>query len=403
MYSLRVTPSCPLCVAFGCYTKTYTDTAVPCCLNNPQPSPTSYGMPTPPLGLNAAYLNGFSGLGGYNSLNDLRALSQRVRCEGRGGTWVEDNGCVEYLTLVAPGCTFAAATTACPSNRHLCTMLDLYYGGFRSIDGQGLRVGSGKPYIWVAGYSNAASMYYNWGNGIFSCNSNSAPCYSIRPDSGGAAGAFGCISNTFTEAQASCCINNDGNNPYALTSWKFNRNTLHLPQRPLGVQFNAGTLSNGVTAGLSLNRSVDIKARLDAAACGIRNGRWSDTTGCTEYVTLACPGCTWTAAQVSCPTGRHMCAVLDLYYGGFLSLTLQNLRTSVSSTDPYYIWAQGFQGNNQIYYPWTSTTSGSNYQCTPTSAPMYAIKADQSDIEGAMGCYPQATTGVAQAPCCLDL
>jgi len=394
--------NCPLCAAFGCYDKSYPAAHVPCCLTAGGPSP-RINLPTTPLGLSAAYLNGFTALGGTDSVTDLRALMDRVRCEARAGTWVDDIGCVEFVTLACPGCSFTTATTSCPTGRHLCTILDMYYGGFRSADEQGLRATSVRYYMWLAGHGNSGSMYYPWGQGLFSCATGTAPMYMLRTNGPGEVlnGAMGCYSQTYTDSQAVCCVNNDGNNPLAISAWRAftvtNRD--HLSKFPPGVPINAASV-NGRTSGTSSNPATDIKAKIDSVACVTRSGRWQ-SNACQEYVTLACPGCTWTAAKTSCPAGRHLCTVLDLYYGGFNSIMTQGLRSSNSTTDIAYIWAQGYQGDNQIFYNWANA-NGPN-QCASTAAPMYSIKADEYDQQAAMGCYPQANTGVAQAACCLNL
>jgi hypothetical protein len=140
--------------------------------------------------------------------------------------------------------------------------------------------------------------------------------------------------------------------------------------------------------------ATDLRALIARTACEGRAGRWTDGKGCIEYVTLTCPGCPWTSAKTSCPSGRHMCTVLDMYYAGFRSIDAQGLRKTAPRS---YMWLQGFAGNNQIYYPWGLGEP----KCTDDAAPMFFINAGGNPLNAAFGCYLQSYAD-ALAPCCLD-
>lgn len=161
-----------------------------------------------------------------------------------------------------------------------------------------------------------------------------------------------------------------------------------------GTQIDSDTVDTMHAAG-GTDSTKDLKALIAKTACEARGGQWADGTGCTEYVTLACGACSWSAAQTNCGAGRHLCTVLDMYYAGFRSIEAQGLRRS--SPKPY-LWLQGHAGNNQIYYPWSS----GEFACSAGTAPMYYLSAaTQASITGAFGCYSQSYTNAIGA-CCLD-
>lgn len=155
----------------------------------------------------------------------------------------------------------------------------------------------------------------------------------------------------------------------------------------------AADLVDGMHAAGGTESATDLKALIARTACEARAGRWTDGTGCSEYVTVGCANCTWAAARAACPAGRHACTHTDLLFAGFRSIEAQGLRAAPPSP---YLWGRGFavSNENQFLYQW----GYGGFACSPGSAPMYAAGVVNS---GAMGCYVDTYSG-AWGPCCRD-
>lgn len=157
-------------------------------------------------GLDADSVDGMHASGGTVSTTDLKALIAKTACGGRAGRWTDGAGCSEYVTIGCFNCNFATAGASCTAGRHACTITDLLFSGFRSIDAQGLRSSPPSGYLWGRGFPGATEnqIFYPWGLGGFSCSAGSAPMFSAG--GGASTGAMGCYSDSYTGAWGPCCL-----------------------------------------------------------------------------------------------------------------------------------------------------------------------------------------------------
>jgi hypothetical protein len=146
---------------------------------------------------------------------------------------------------------------------------------------------------------------------------------------------------------------------------------------------------------------------LDQVECEARLGEWKGTL-CEEYVTVGCQGCQWSGALSSCPAGRHMCTMVELWSGGLLSFASQVRQKKISPTVGY-IWSRGYDTSsgpsstgNQLWYPWSQDTN--RMACNSDAAPMLGFSSKAGghspNSTGAMGCYLKTYSAIGL--CCVD-
>lgn len=146
---------------------------------------------------------------------------------------------------------------------------------------------------------------------------------------------------------------------------------------------------------------------LDQVECEARLGEWKGTL-CEEFATVGCQGCQWSTALSSCPAGRHMCTMVELWSGGLVSFASQVRQKKISPTVGY-LWSRGYDpmnspstAGNQLWYPWSQDTN--RMACNPDAAPMLGfsskVNGHTPNAAGAMGCYLKTYSAIGL--CCVD-